>query len=424
MTGSSAAAVTAAALTAAYRDAHHWYTAQAARNPTYTAELANRGLTASQARAAGIGWAPGDGSALTDHLVRRGHRLATLRDAGLAIRRGPRHHDVFRDRVTFAYRDTGGTVHGFTARTTTDAAAKWINTPSNTVFDKSALLYGEHAIEHHTHTIAIVEGAWDAATVAAATSGRIVAVTACGTAFTPTHAAVVAAWGLPVIVATDADPAGRAAAVRIHDTLAAAGVTNTGYLELEDGHDPSSWHAAGHDLTAALADVTPGSLTRHVIDTHRQRLDPSNGIPLQLAELRALAPSLTSLTTAEQADAITYLTAITELMPLTIHDTLTRHAVVAAVRPEQAGPPTAPRLSSRAEDVAEAIHSTEREGLQVDGDNRADLNDAGQTTSDEPVDRGRARYRHTDDPAISGDAVRRTRSIESPQDDQGGAAWP
>lgn len=39
MAGSSAAAVTAAALTAAVRDAHHWYTAQAARNPTYTAGL-------------------------------------------------------------------------------------------------------------------------------------------------------------------------------------------------------------------------------------------------------------------------------------------------------------------------------------------------------------------------------------------------
>ena len=422
MDGSSAAAVTAAALTAAVRDAHHWYTAQAARNPTYTAELAARGLTASQARAAGIGWAPSDGSALTDHLVRRGHRLAALRDAGLSVRRGPRHHDVFRNRVTFAYRDQTGTITGFTARTAADAAAKWLNTPSNTVFDKSALLYGGHAIEPGTHTVAIVEGAWDAATVTAATSGRIVGVAACGTAFTPTHAQTVASWGLPVIVATDADPAGRTAAVRIHDTLATAGVTNTGYLELEDGHDPSSWHAADHDLTAALADVTPGSLTRHVIDTHRQRLDPSNGIPLQLAELRALAPSLTSLTTAEQADAITYLNAITELMPLTIHDTLTRHTEAQST-PERAGPPPAPKLSSRAEDDAEV----EMEGLDELAATRADLNDdyiAGQITADELVDRSRARYRHTDDPAISGDPVRRTRSIQSPQDDQGGAAWP
>ncbi len=224
-----------------------------------------------------------------------------------------------------------------------------------------------------------------------------------------------------MIVATDADPAGRAAAVRIHDTLAAAGVTNTGYLELDDGHDPSSWHAAGHDPTAVLPDVTAGSLTRHVTDTHRQRLHPHNGIPLQLAELRALAPSLTSLTTSEQADAITYLTAITGLMPLTIHDTLTRHTE-AQPTPERAGPPPAPRLSSRAEDVAEA----EMEGLNDPATTRADLNDyiAGQITSDELVDRGRARYRHTDAPEISGDAVRRTCSIESPQDDQGGAAWP
>lgn len=314
---------TAGALAAAAREAHHWFTAQTARNPEYADVIAARGLSASHARAAGIGWAPGDAAALTDHLIRRGHQLPVLRAAGLSVRRGPRHHDVLRHRVTFAYRDPDGTVLGFTARATGDAAAKWLNTPSNAVFDKSRTLYGLHAIGPATHTVAIVEGAWDAAAVTAATGGRVAAVTACGTGFTRDHAAAVAALGLPVVVAPDADAAGRAAAVRMHDTLAAAGITNTGFLELEDGHDPASWHAAGHDLAAALDDVRPGTLTRMVLHSHADQLHPSRGPAAQLAWIRGrLTGHLTALPVEQQAAAMTQLVDLTGLLPLTILDTI------------------------------------------------------------------------------------------------------
>ncbi len=337
---------TTAAVAAAYRDAHYWYTAQATHSDEYLAAVAARGLTTGQARTAGIGWAPGDGAALTDHLIRRGHRLPVLRDAGLSARRGPRHGDVMRDRVTFAYRRPGGGVAGFTARTTHDGAAKWVNTPSNAVFDKSRLLYGLHAIGPTARAVAVVEGAWDAATVTATTAGRIIGAAACGTRFTAAHAATITALGLPVIIATDADPAGWAAAARIHDALAAAGLTDTGWLDLEDGHDPASWHAAGHDLPAALDRVRPGSLTRMILASHADQLHPSRGPAAQLAWIRShITGHLADLPAAQQADAITQLVTLTGLLPLTVADTLT-----AAARdlPQGGGrlsaPPPAPSL--------------------------------------------------------------------------------
>lgn len=334
--------VSSAAIAAAYRDAHYWFTA-AGRDHAYIDELAARGLAASQARAAGIGWAAAEPAALTDHLIRRGHRLAVLREAGLAVRRGPRHGDVLRERITFAYLDRNRAVYGFTARTLDGAAAKWLNTRNNAVFDKSRLLYGMHALDEATQAVAVVEGAWDAATVTATTGGRVVGVAACGTAFTPTHAQTVARLGLPIIVATDADTGGRTAAVRIHQALLAVGVTRAGYLALPDGHDPCSWHTTGHDLPAALADVQPGSLTRFVLDSHRRELDPGNGIPAQLAHLRTqLAPLLADLPAEQRAAATSHLAAITGLLPLTIHDALAEHPTAAGKPPGRIGPPPAP----------------------------------------------------------------------------------
>lgn len=356
------AAAPAAAVAAAYRDAQHWFTAQATRNPSYTAALADRGLTASQARAAGIGWAPPEPAALTDHLIRRGHRLSVLRAAGVSVRRGPRHGDVLRGRITFAYRDPTGAVVGFSARTTTGAAAKWLNTRTNAVFDKSEVLYGIHAIADRTQGLAIVEGAWDAATVTATTNSRIVAVTACGTGFTPAHAHTVAQLGLPVIVATDADAAGRAAAVRIHQELTAAGLGWVAYLALPQGHDPSSWHTSGQDLPAALAGAAPGSLTRHVIDHHRDQLHPNNGLPAQLARLRHLAPALAGLPSNELAAAIAYLVDLTGLLPLTIHDTLTTVTPDPArtVRPTTTPPPCPPVSTLPASGIAGRISPKEQ----------------------------------------------------------------
>lgn len=315
-------AAPAAAIAAVYRDAQHWFTAQATRDPTYLAALAKRRLTGSQARAAEIGWAPAEDAALTDHLVRRGHRLNVLRAAGVSVRRGPRHGDVFRGRVTFAYRQDGQVV-GFTARTVTGAAAKWINTSGNAVFDKSRLLYGVHAIHERTESVAIVEGAWDAAAVTATTNGRIVGVAACGTGFTPHHADVVAGVGLPVIVATDADTAGRGAAVRIHRMLLDASVSGAGVLALPDGHDPSSWHADGHDLPAAL-DARRHDLTRWVLDQHHEQLHPRHGPAAQVSVLRlSIAPLLVGLPVDQRAAAVSHLTALTGLLPLTVYETLT-----------------------------------------------------------------------------------------------------
>ena len=168
----------------------------------------------------------------------------------------------------------------------------------------------------------LVEGPLDALAITLAGNGRYVGLAPLGTALTDPQADLLRPYlgpGRPgVIVATDADPAGHAAATRAYHHLTTRG-DRPDYLPLPDGLDPADLlHQSG---PTALRDALdhPTDLATHLID---QRLDTCTDT-LQFAEgrvhaARIAAPLITVLPPTEWMPLIEHVATRTGLPPIAV----------------------------------------------------------------------------------------------------------
>ena len=221
------------------------------------AYLAGRGFGEQALRPWTVGYAPAGWCALAAHLRDLGYPDAAIQAAGLArrTRRGAL-VDFFRDRAMFGIRWPDGTVAGFTGRARPgggQAGPVYLNSRTTGLYRKGSLLFGLYEGRRALATGArpvLVEGPLDAIAVSAA--GSYAGVSPCGTALTSAQVALLARTcdlrRDGVVVAFDADRAGRRAAVRAYHLL--RGVTD---------------HAvAGNDepLLRCAHDSLPGAQTR------------------------------------------------------------------------------------------------------------------------------------------------------------------
>jgi len=211
-----------------------------------------------------VGYAPPGPTSLISYLCDKGVALEELTEAGLARRtdRGT-NVDSFRDRLMFPIYSPDGLV-GFIARRnpTKDrddhAGPKYLNTRTTAAFTKGEHLYGLHETHAQLTSGAVpvlVEGPLDAIAVTVAGHGAYVGIAPLGTAFTATQALQLQPYlredPTRVVIATDPDPAGWAAAQKAFWQLAAIRA-NPRHLELPKGLDPADLaRTAG---PAALAD--------------------------------------------------------------------------------------------------------------------------------------------------------------------------
>jgi DNA primase len=211
------------------RHAQDFYTAQLAASwaPAY---LDSRGISTAIAHEWDIGFAPGNWTALTDHLRRLGCSDDEIETAGVAKRssRGTL-IDRFRDRVMLPVHDERGRIAGFIGRAHPDAGdgvPKYLNSPETAGFRKGSLLFGlaraRPALAQGAVPV-IVEGPFDAIAVTLADPDRHAGLAPCGTALTSRQAELLSqAADLPrtgILVAFDPDAAGRRAAVRAYGIL-------------------------------------------------------------------------------------------------------------------------------------------------------------------------------------------------------------
>jgi len=108
--------------------------------------LNKRGLTEQTIKKWRLGLSPNTWGALNDFLISRGFSADNIFAAGLTVKsqKTNRFYDRFRGRIIFPVFDFNSQVVGFGARvlgTATDTA-KYINTPSTALYDKSRTLYG------------------------------------------------------------------------------------------------------------------------------------------------------------------------------------------------------------------------------------------------------------------------------------------
>jgi DNA primase len=247
-------------LVAIVQQAEDFYHQRLLRSPDAAAArryLRDRGFDGEEVRAWRLGWAP-EG---WDHLVRE-LRLSRrdLADTGLGfVNRRNRAQDFFRARILFPIHDPDGTPVGFGGRIMPGAEGpKYMNTGQTRLYDKSRVLFGLDRAKAgivEADEAVVCEGYTDVTAFFRVGVPRAVAT--CGTALTDDHVQLLRRFARRIVLAFDADTAGRAAADRFYrwedkfdlDVVVAA---------LPPGVDPGDLASDDPDaLVAALADARP-----------------------------------------------------------------------------------------------------------------------------------------------------------------------
>ena len=207
-------------------------------------------------------------------------------------------------------------------------------------------------------TPVLVEGPLDALAVTSAGRGRYLGVAPLGTSLTQTQARLLATLHPEPIVATDADPAGRAAAERAYWLLTQHAVSPRS-VALPEGNDPADiLHRCGPEALAASIDGAH-PLAQDLIDARLAHASGHPSIKDLATVIAADAPSrwlshahdLTERTDTKPAQMLADLAeATTHVEPSTIPDRTTttlsdqrpHHMGTGPWRPTEPGPNSRP----------------------------------------------------------------------------------
>ena len=276
-----------------------------------------------------VGYAPRSWTALTDHLRDAGYRDATIEAAGLALEaRTGRLVDRFRDRLMLPVHDHDGHVVGFVGRAhpnSDDRTPKYLNSPTTPLYRKGDQLHGLFEGWRATRsgaTPVLVEGPMDALAVWVASPDRHAPIALCGTALTPRQAEAVRDMaggnGSPIVVATDADDAGRAAAEVAYRHLIAEGLQPWA-ADLPPGIDPAEL-LEKHGPRRLAATLTSGArpLIDDVID-HRVAVwsDRLRWVEGRVDAARDIAPFIAALPPDQWARPIAHVVDLVGVDPKT-----------------------------------------------------------------------------------------------------------
>lgn len=188
-----------------------------------------------------LGYSPNNGSALLDHLTKKGFTEKEITQAGLTARRYRGGiQDMFRGRLMVALMDQQGRVIGFTARQLDDDpnAPKYINTPQTILYDKSRHVYGFSQAKEglrRSGFAVLVEGNLDV--IASHQAGIRNVVATAGTALTEMHLKTISRFTSDVRLAFDEDKAGTAATERSIPIASKVGV-RLSIITIPSGKDP------------------------------------------------------------------------------------------------------------------------------------------------------------------------------------------
>jgi DNA primase len=124
-------------------------------------------------------------------------------------------NDKFVNRLVFTITDVTGRVIAFGARTLDGQGAKYINSPTTALFDKSNSMFGVEQARHEivaTGTAVVVEGYTDCIMAHQFECKNVVATL--GTSFTEGHARILKRYAKKIVLLFDSDTAGIEAANR------------------------------------------------------------------------------------------------------------------------------------------------------------------------------------------------------------------
>ena len=186
-----------------------------------------------------------------------------LEQAGLTT---GRNQDKFVNRLMFTITDVTGRVIGFGGRTLNETGAKYINSPTTVLFDKSNSLYGLEQARHEivsTGTAVVVEGYTDC--IMAHQFGCCNVVATLGTSLTAGHGRILRRYAKKVVLIFDSDVAGVEAANRALDVCLSQRI-DIKIASVPEGKDPCDF------LLAAGKEGFEG-LIRDAVDVFKFKWD-------------------------------------------------------------------------------------------------------------------------------------------------------
>lgn len=206
--------------------------------------LHERGLSDEIIRAFGLGYCLDDWRAFTDRALRDGYSDDVLGKTGLTIyTEEGKKYDRFRGRVMFPIYSVSGRVLGFSGRILTKDKnkAKYVNSPSSDIYDKSRSLYGLFQARDHIRRADkcyLVEGNVDV--VSMHMSGVRNTVASCGTSFTDEQVQIIKRLTQNITVLYDGDAPGISKAIEAVKKVFKAGL-HARVVLFPDGEDPDSF---------------------------------------------------------------------------------------------------------------------------------------------------------------------------------------
>ena len=210
----------------------------------------SRGLEDETIRKYGLGWSPANRMAFADAARAAGYKEEFLTETGLCIKYDDgRLVDRFFDRVIFPIHSSSGRVIAFGGRTlkTDKTVAKYVNSPSTEIYDKSSSLYGiyfaKNEIARQDKCI-LVEGYLDVLSMHQLGITNVVASS--GTSLTVEQIRLIRKFTNNVTIIYDGDSAGIKAALRGIGLVLKEGL-NVKVVLLPEGQDPDDF-ARTHSL--------------------------------------------------------------------------------------------------------------------------------------------------------------------------------
>lgn len=225
--------------------------------------LKRRGVEVQTIRAWRLGYAVSEWRSLYGYLISKGFTAQEMLKAGLVKPADNGFYDTFRSRIVFPIANTGGRIVAFSGRIfpVDDTAAKYLNSPETSLFNKSAVMYGYDKAKFEIrakNTAILVEGQMDL--VLSHQVGITNTVATSGTAFTDLHAGLIKRFAEKLVICYDGDKAGVSAALRAAVVALRSGL-DVRIARLPDGKDPADMCIENKQ---AYLDVLAGA--EHVID--------------------------------------------------------------------------------------------------------------------------------------------------------------
>jgi DNA primase len=200
--------------------------------------VAERKLSDESVKSWQIGLALGADSDLLSAARQKKIPDKLLLAAGLVVGAGSSLSDKFVNRLMFTIADVTGRIIAFGGRTLSGEGAKYINSPTTALFDKSNALFGLDHARHQmvsSDTGVVVEGYTDC--IMAHQFGVSNVVATLGTSFTVGHARILRRYAKKVVLLFDSDTAGIEAANRALGVALSSRI-DIGIASVPQGKDP------------------------------------------------------------------------------------------------------------------------------------------------------------------------------------------